>query len=85
MQRQVEYYFSRENLMSDHYLSEWRGSGWMGYCLRGQLCVQGRHKNAELCVCVRKREKCVCVCKGDCVMGEIACEEDLRGGERERR
>lgn len=27
VQRQVEYYFSRENLMSDHYLSEWHGVG----------------------------------------------------------
>ena len=39
----------------------------------------------QSCVCVREKKRNVYVCKGDCVMGEIACEGDLHGGERERR
>ena len=37
VQRQVEYYFSRENLMSDHYLSEWQRSAWMRLCMQKRL------------------------------------------------
>ena len=56
-----------------------------GILLRGQLVCARETQKCRVVLCVREKERNVYVCKGDCVMGEIACEEDLCGGERERR